>query len=55
MIAASHDRRFIQQFGGDLFEVRDGRLIQHLGGYEAYVEFRYFAWPKPPLHKLGVY
>ena len=38
VIAASHDRRFIQQFGGDLFEVRDGRLIQHLGGYEAYVE-----------------
>jgi macrolide transport system ATP-binding/permease protein len=38
VIAASHDRRFIQQFGGDLFEVRDGQLIQHLGGYEAYVE-----------------
>ncbi len=38
VIAASHDRRFIQQFGGDVFEVRDGRLIQHLGGYEEYVE-----------------
>jgi macrolide transport system ATP-binding/permease protein len=38
VIAASHDRRFIQQFGGEVFEVRDGQLIQHLGGYEAYVE-----------------
>ncbi|MCA0455218.1 MAG: ABC-F type ribosomal protection protein [Chloroflexi bacterium] len=38
VIAASHDRRFIQQFGGDLFEVRDGHLIQHLGGYESYLE-----------------
>lgn len=37
VIAASHDRRFIQQFGGDLFEVRDGHLIQHLGGYESYI------------------
>jgi macrolide transport system ATP-binding/permease protein len=38
VIAASHDRRFIQQFGGEMFEVHDGQLIQHLGGYEAYVE-----------------
>jgi macrolide transport system ATP-binding/permease protein len=37
VIAASHDRRFIQQFGGDVFEVRDGRLVQLLGGYEEYV------------------
>ncbi|MBI1278290.1 MAG: ATP-binding cassette domain-containing protein [Anaerolineaceae bacterium] len=38
VIAASHDRRFIQQFGGDVFAVRDGRLVQLLGGYEEYIQ-----------------
>ncbi|MBL8117163.1 MAG: ABC-F family ATP-binding cassette domain-containing protein [Anaerolineae bacterium] len=37
VIAASHDRRFMQQFGGEIWEVRDGRLIVHLNGYESYV------------------
>jgi len=37
VIAASHDRRFMQQFDGELWELRDGDLIQHLGGYAEYV------------------
>jgi macrolide transport system ATP-binding/permease protein len=37
VIAASHDRRFIQHFNGEVWEMRDGELIQHLGGYEQYV------------------
>ena len=38
VIAASHDRHFLQQFGGDLWELRDGRIIDHPGGYETYIE-----------------
>ena len=37
VIAASHDRRFIQHFNGEVWELRDGELVQHLGGYEQYV------------------
>jgi macrolide transport system ATP-binding/permease protein len=36
VIAASHDRRFMEHFGGELWELRDGDLIQHLSGYETY-------------------
>ena len=36
MIAASHDRRFIQQFGGEVWALEDGRLI--VDGYAKYVE-----------------
>jgi macrolide transport system ATP-binding/permease protein len=36
VIAASHDRRFMEQFNGELWELRDGDLIQHLGGYAEY-------------------
>ncbi len=36
IIAASHDRRFIQQMGGEVWEVREGALIKHAGGFEAY-------------------
>jgi macrolide transport system ATP-binding/permease protein len=38
IIAASHDRRFLEQFEGEVWEIRDGRLIQYLGGYEEYVQ-----------------
>ncbi|MBZ0276974.1 MAG: ATP-binding cassette domain-containing protein, partial [Anaerolineae bacterium] len=34
IIAASHDRRFIQQFEGDVWELRDAQLVQHLHGLE---------------------
>ena len=34
IIAAQHEVKK----GDDHHEVRDGQLIQHLGGYEAYVE-----------------
>ncbi len=40
VIVASHDRRFMQQFGGEIWELRQGRLIQHLSGYEAYMAAR---------------
>ena len=36
VIAASHDRRFMEHFNGELWELRDGDLIQHLSGYETY-------------------
>ncbi|MBC7870841.1 MAG: ABC-F family ATP-binding cassette domain-containing protein, partial [Chitinophagaceae bacterium] len=36
VMAASHDRRFMEHFGGELWEVRNGDLIQHLSGYETY-------------------
>jgi macrolide transport system ATP-binding/permease protein len=29
VIAVSHDRWFIERFGGQVWELRDGRLIQH--------------------------
>lgn len=38
VIAASHDRRFMQSFGGDIWELRDGRIIDHPGGYAGYME-----------------
>ena len=38
VIAASHDRRFMQQFGGDIWELRDGTIINHPGGYTGYME-----------------
>jgi macrolide transport system ATP-binding/permease protein len=38
VIAASHDRRFMQHFGGEIWELREGQLVKHLGGYEAYME-----------------
>jgi macrolide transport system ATP-binding/permease protein len=37
VIAASHDRRFMQQFGGEVWEMREGEVIQHLGGHEQYM------------------
>jgi len=34
VLAVSHDRRFLKQFQGELWELRDGRIIQHSGAYE---------------------
>jgi macrolide transport system ATP-binding/permease protein len=36
IIAASHDRRFIQQFGGEIWSLQDGQITIHSGGYAAY-------------------
>lgn len=36
VIAASHDRRFMQHFGGEIWTLIDGRLVKFLDGYEAY-------------------
>lgn len=37
IIAATHDRRFLQRFGQEVWELRDGELVRYLGGYEEYV------------------
>jgi macrolide transport system ATP-binding/permease protein len=37
VIAASHDRRFMENFGGDIWEVRDGHILRHTGGYAEYL------------------
>jgi macrolide transport system ATP-binding/permease protein len=36
VIAASHDRRFMQHFGGEIWTLIDGRLVKFLDGYAAY-------------------
>jgi macrolide transport system ATP-binding/permease protein len=38
IIAASHDRRFIRQFGGDLWTLDEGRLRLWIGTPDAYFE-----------------
>ena len=35
LVVVSHDRRFIERFGGEIWEIGDGRLRRHLG-WEAY-------------------
>jgi macrolide transport system ATP-binding/permease protein len=37
VIAASHDRRFMQQFSGEVWALRDGSIQRHLGGYIEYM------------------
>ncbi len=37
ILAASHDRRFMQQLGGQIWELRDGALIKYLEGYTEYM------------------
>ncbi len=36
IVAVSHDRRFIQRFAREIWELREGRLIRYLGGWEEY-------------------
>jgi macrolide transport system ATP-binding/permease protein len=36
IIAISHDRRFIERVAQQVWELRDGRLIRYLGGWEEY-------------------
>jgi macrolide transport system ATP-binding/permease protein len=36
VIAVSHDRRFIQRFAHEIWELSDGRLKRYLGGWEEY-------------------
>jgi macrolide transport system ATP-binding/permease protein len=36
VVAVSHDRRFIQRFAAEIWEVRGGRLVRYLGGWEEY-------------------
>jgi macrolide transport system ATP-binding/permease protein len=37
VIAVSHDRRFLQTFGGEVWELREGELIKRLHGFEEYL------------------
>lgn len=37
IVAISHDRRFIQRIGGQIWQLQDGHLIRYLGGWD---EFR---------------
>lgn len=36
VIAVSHDRRFIQRFAQEIWELADGKLKRYLGGWEEY-------------------
>ena len=36
VIAVSHDRRFIERFAREIWEVRGGQLLRYLGGWEEY-------------------
>lgn len=38
IIAASHDRRFLEQFEGEVWALDEGRILRYLGGYEEYLE-----------------
>jgi len=38
VVAISHDRRFIERFANEIWEMRDGRLTRFLGSWERYGE-----------------
>ena len=38
IVAVSHDRRFIERFADQVWEMREGWLVRYLGGWEEYVE-----------------
>jgi macrolide transport system ATP-binding/permease protein len=38
VVAVSHDRRFIQRFAREIWELRDGALRRYLGGWEDYAQ-----------------
>ena len=40
IIAISHDRRFIERFADQVWEMREGRLTRYLGGWAEYVARR---------------
>jgi ATPase subunit of ABC transporter with duplicated ATPase domains len=35
-VAISHDRRFIERFANEIWEMRDGRLTRFLGDWTRY-------------------
>ena len=41
ILAISHDRRFIERVAQQVWELRDGRLIRYLGGWEEYYSANY--------------
>ena len=36
IVAVSHDRRFIERFADQIWEMQEGRLVRYLGGWEEY-------------------
>ena len=40
IIAVSHDRHFIRRFANEIWEMSDGRLQRHLGGWDDFVRER---------------
>ena len=40
IIAVSHDRHFIRRFANEIWELSDGRLQRHLGGWDDFVRER---------------
>ncbi|MEM7534719.1 MAG: ATP-binding cassette domain-containing protein, partial [Chloroflexota bacterium] len=38
VIAISHDRRFLERFANEIWEIRDGTLRRYLGSWERYQE-----------------
>jgi len=38
VVAISHDRRFIERFANEIWEMRDGRLTRFLGDWQRYQE-----------------
>jgi macrolide transport system ATP-binding/permease protein len=40
VLVATHDRRFLSSFGGEVWEVLNGEIIPYLGGYGEYLERR---------------
>ncbi len=43
ILAISHDRRFIERVAQQVWELREGRLIRYLGGWEEYYSVNYVA------------
>ncbi|HEX2621347.1 MAG TPA: ABC-F type ribosomal protection protein [Phototrophicaceae bacterium] len=37
ILAATHDRHFLEIFGGEIWEVKNGAIIPYLGGYQEYL------------------
>ena len=40
IVAVSHDRRFLERFGDQVWEVQAGRLVRWLGGWAEYTHFQ---------------
>jgi macrolide transport system ATP-binding/permease protein len=48
VVAISHDRRFIERVAQQVWELRDGRLIRYLGGWQEYYETNFARKERTP-------